>query len=150
MAREIPIIWLDSVDSTNTEVYRRADRLDNMSVIAARDQTAGRGQRGNSWLVDPGTNLTFSMYLRFGEGFLPPLPADDQFALSEAATLAVARLMESEGIEAYDYIVVNDNLDVCVEELHQLVNAARRAPVRREAFIKEIREELKGFAKGAE
>ncbi len=57
---------------------------------------------------------------------------------------------ESEGMEAYDYIVVNDNLDVCVEELHQLVNAARRAPVRREAFIKEIREELKGFAKGAE
>lgn len=57
---------------------------------------------------------------------------------------------ESEGIEAYDYIVVNDNLDVCVEELHSLVEAARRAPVRREAFIKEIREELKGFAKGAE
>ena len=57
---------------------------------------------------------------------------------------------ESEGIEAYDYIVVNDNLDVCVEELHSLVGAARRAPVRREAFIKEIREELKGFAKGAE
>ena len=56
---------------------------------------------------------------------------------------------ESEGIEAYDYIVVNDNLDVCVEEVHQLVDAARRAPVRREAFIKEIREELKGFAKGA-
>lgn len=56
---------------------------------------------------------------------------------------------ESEGIEAYDYIVVNDNLDVCVEELQQLVEAARRAPVRREAFIKEIREELKGFAKGA-
>ncbi len=57
---------------------------------------------------------------------------------------------ESEGMEAYDYIVVNDNLDVCVEELHSLVEAARRAPVRREAFIKEIREELKGFAKGAE
>lgn len=57
---------------------------------------------------------------------------------------------ESEGIEAYDYIVVNDNLDVCVEEVHCLVDAARRAPVRREAFIKEIREELKGFAKGAE
>lgn len=57
---------------------------------------------------------------------------------------------ESEGIEAYDYIVVNDDLDVCVRELHDLVEAARRAPVRREAFIKEIREELKGFAKGAE
>jgi len=57
---------------------------------------------------------------------------------------------ESEGIEAYDYIVVNDDLDVCVAELHAIVDAARRAPVRREQFIKEIREELKGFAKGAE
>lgn len=57
---------------------------------------------------------------------------------------------ESEGMEAYDYIVVNDNLDVCVEELHSIVDAARRAPIRRDAFIKEIREELKGFAKGAE
>lgn len=57
---------------------------------------------------------------------------------------------ESEGIEAYDYIVVNDDLDVCVKELHDLVEAARSAPVRREAFIKEIREELKGFTKGAE
>ncbi len=57
---------------------------------------------------------------------------------------------ESEGVEAYDYIVVNDDLDVCVEELHTLVNAARRAPIRRKEFIKEIREELKGFAKGAE
>lgn len=56
---------------------------------------------------------------------------------------------ESEGIEAYDYIVVNDNLEVCVEELHSLVNAARRAPIRRDEFIKEIREELKEFSKGA-
>ena len=57
---------------------------------------------------------------------------------------------ESEGIEAYDYIVVNDNLETCVEELHQIVKAARAVPVRREAFIKEIREELKGFVKGAQ
>ena len=56
---------------------------------------------------------------------------------------------ESEGVEAYDYIVVNDILEECVEEVHDLVDAARRAPVRRKEFIKEIREELKGFAKGA-
>lgn len=55
---------------------------------------------------------------------------------------------ESEGIEAYDYIVVNDDLETCVEELHQIVKAAGRAPIRRETFIKEIREELKGFVKG--
>ncbi len=57
---------------------------------------------------------------------------------------------ESEGIEAYDYIVVNDNLERCVEEINGLVEAARKAPVRRETFIKEIREELKEFSKGAE
>lgn len=55
---------------------------------------------------------------------------------------------ESEGIEAYDYIVVNDELAACVEEVHQLVEASRRAPVRREEFIEEIRNELKAFAKG--
>lgn len=57
---------------------------------------------------------------------------------------------ESEGIESYDYIVVNDDLNVCVKELNDLVEAARKTPIRRETFIKEIREELKGFAKGAE
>lgn len=57
---------------------------------------------------------------------------------------------ESEGIEAYDYIVVNDDLEVCVEEVHRLVEDSRRAPVRRKAFIEEIRNELKAFAKGAQ
>lgn len=69
----------------------------------------------------------------------------------EAIARRLARAAEeSEGIEAYDYIVVNDDLDTCVEEIHRLVDAARRSPVRRKEFISEIREELKGFAKGAE
>lgn len=55
---------------------------------------------------------------------------------------------ESEGVEAYDYIVVNDSLDECVEEVHRLVAAARRVPVRCQDFIKEIREELQGFREG--
>lgn len=57
---------------------------------------------------------------------------------------------ESEGIEAYDYIVVNDDLETCIDEIHRLTDAARRAPVRNKKFISEIREELHGFAKGAE
>ena len=72
---------------------------------------------------------------------------------TETAEVIAKRLAraceESEGVEAYDYIVVNDILEECVEEVHDLVDAARRAPVRRKEFIKEIREELKGFAKGA-
>lgn len=68
---------------------------------------------------------------------------------SDVITKRLARAAEeSEGIEAYDYIVINDDLDVCVEEVHQLVEASRRAPVRSAAFIEEIRDELKAFAKG--
>ncbi|MBQ8548047.1 MAG: guanylate kinase [Lachnospiraceae bacterium] len=56
---------------------------------------------------------------------------------------------ESEGVEAYDYVVINDRLEECVEEVHRLVKLAHRAPVRCQTFIKEIREELKGFREGA-
>ena len=72
---------------------------------------------------------------------------------TETAEVIAKRLAraceESEGVEAYDYIVVNDILEECVEEIHGLVDAARRAPVRRKEFIKEIREDLQRFAKGA-
>lgn len=72
---------------------------------------------------------------------------------TETADVIAKRLArateESEGIEAYDYIVINDNLDECVEELHRLVAAAKRAPIRSQELIKEIREELQSFAKGA-
>ena len=57
---------------------------------------------------------------------------------------------DSEGVEAYDYIVVNDRLEECVEEIHYLVNAARRAPVRRKEFIQGIRKELLSLAKGVQ
>ena len=35
---------------------------------------------------------------------------------------------ESVGIEKYDYIVVNDDLDECVEEVHHIISAAHQAP----------------------
>lgn len=55
---------------------------------------------------------------------------------------------ESEGIENYDFIVINDKLEVCVEELHSIVKAAHNAPVRNEEFIANIRGELEALAKG--
>ena len=57
---------------------------------------------------------------------------------------------ESKGVEFYDYLVVNDKLEESAEEVHHLVAAARSAPVRREEFVKGIREELHSFAKGAQ
>ena len=57
---------------------------------------------------------------------------------------------ESEGIEAYDYIVINDDLEECVKQIHSMVQNARYIPARQEALINEIRGELKEFSKGAE
>lgn len=100
MVTEFRTIWLESIDSTNTEILRRTDSLDNMSVIAAVNQTAGRGQRGNTWVVEPGANLTFSILLKFGEGALSPLKATSQFVISQAVTLALQEYLDRKGIDA--------------------------------------------------
>lgn len=56
---------------------------------------------------------------------------------------------ESEGVESYDYIVVNDQLDACVEEVHRLVEDAKHTPDRCQEFIQKIKEELEEFKGGA-
>ena len=67
----------------------------------------------------------------------------------EVVAKRLARAVEeSEGIEAYDYIVINDDLDACAKQIHSIVNNAHNAPVRCAEFIKEIREELKAFQGG--
>jgi BirA family biotin operon repressor/biotin-[acetyl-CoA-carboxylase] ligase len=54
------------------------------TVVITANQTAGRGQRGNTWLVQPGKNLTFSLFLK------PTfLKADEQFFLTIIISLAV-------------------------------------------------------------
>ena len=92
------IKWIDTVDSTQDEVQRHLQELDNLSVVAAREQTAGRGQRGNRWLARPGENLTFSLLLRPGEDGIPAIPAGRQFLVSQVASLALRDLLEKEGV----------------------------------------------------
>lgn len=71
----INILKLESVDSTNTEAIKqaRAGASEGLCVIA-RQQTAGRGRQGRSWVSDPDSGLYFSMVLRPRiEGRLLPL-----------------------------------------------------------------------------
>ena len=51
---------------------------------------------------------------------------------------------EAEGIEAYDFIVINDDLDICVGQLHEIITAAHNTPGRNKEFIENIRTELEG------
>lgn len=53
---------------------------------------------------------------------------------------------EAQGIENYDYIVINDKLEECVEHMHGLIQAAHDTPTRNEEFINNIKEELVAFA----
>lgn len=49
---------------------------------------------------------------------------------------------EAQGIESYDYLLINDDLETCVKELHAIIDAAHHAPMRNEEFIEKIRQEL--------
>ena len=80
------IFRLESVPSTNSYVAERVQTLDNLSVVTARCQSDGRGQRGNHWLAEPGENLTFSVLLKFPEG---RLEARQQMRLTALATVAL-------------------------------------------------------------
>ena len=53
-------------------------------------------------------------------------------------------MKEAEGIERYDYIVINDDLETCVEELHGIITAAHHTPGRNGEFIQTMRRELEG------
>ena len=55
---------------------------------------------------------------------------------------------EAEGIENYDYIIINDKLDDCVKEMHGIINAARRSPQRNKELIADMRSELDALVKG--
>ncbi len=61
-----------------------------------------------------------------------------------AKRLARAR-EEAQGIEKYDYIVINDKLEECVKEMHRLIQAAHNSPLRNEEFIENIRKELEAM-----
>ena len=52
-------------------------------------------------------------------------------------------MQESEGVEAYDYILVNDNIDTCTEKLHNLILAAHEKGSRHMDIIENVRQDLR-------
>ena len=71
-----------------------------MSVIAAREQTAGRGQRGNTWLSAPGMNLTFSIVLKHGNEGLVDITPDKQFVINDIISKTIVEFLSRHGIDA--------------------------------------------------
>jgi BirA family transcriptional regulator, biotin operon repressor / biotin---[acetyl-CoA-carboxylase] ligase len=77
---------LDTVDSTNNYAMAniRAGMAKHGMAIFAREQTAGKGQRGKTWQTLPGQNIALSLILN-----TDTLRADQQFYLSMCIALGV-------------------------------------------------------------
>ncbi len=86
-------VFVPQCHSTNTllaELVKNQDLMEG-TVVITNNQTAGRGQRGNTWQAEPGKNLTFSLLLK--PSFLL---AKDQFYLTVVVSLAIRELLTSE------------------------------------------------------
>ena len=56
-------------------------------------------------------------------------------------------LEEAEGLEEYDYLVVNDVLEEAVREVHEIIQNEHYRVARNADKIREMRNELKGFTR---
>ena len=112
MTKMYDIMWLERVDSTNSEAKRHISDIDNLSVLSALSQSEGRGQKGNKWSSVPGENLTFSIVLKFGEQAAGKaglsvagklrlvVTAREQFVLTEITSLSIVEFLSRHGIKA--------------------------------------------------
>jgi guanylate kinase len=55
---------------------------------------------------------------------------------------------EAEGLASYDYIVVNDDLQTCVKQMHNIIQSEHYKTHRNVEFMTQIKEELKANLKG--
>lgn len=91
----LPFNILDSVDSTNNYAMGmvKSGAWGDKQAVFAREQTAGKGQRGKHWKSERNANILMSFVV--DAGFLP---VRDQFGLSVAAALACVSLLVAHNI----------------------------------------------------
>lgn len=89
------IIRLSSVGSTNnyTANLLRTQNVSEGTVILALNQSSGRGQLQNTWVSEPGANLTLSVVLK-------PMfiGVEQQFALSQVVAIALIQTLKNVGV----------------------------------------------------
>lgn len=55
---------------------------------------------------------------------------------------------EADGMSAYDYIIVNDDIERCRDEVHQIIQSEHARGFRNKEFMNQIKAELKAISKG--
>ncbi len=84
------IIRLKEADSTNDYAldYARKGVETHGTIVIAKNQLQGKGQRGNNWESEPGCNLTMSLIV-----YTPFIKVINQFYLSKISALALTDTM---------------------------------------------------------
>ena len=85
-------IHLNETHSTNSylrELIMREKEQPEGTVVITDYQTAGRGQKGNSWESERGKNLTFSILLHPTH-----IPPGKQFILSQLISIAIVGVLK--------------------------------------------------------
>ena len=101
--RDLEIVVLETVDSTNNEAKRRAvSGVTRPILILAEQQTAGRGRLGRNFYSPAGTGLYLSLLYR-SEGSLA-----DAVPVTSAAAVAVTEAIEALTDKRPDIKWVND------------------------------------------
>lgn len=89
-----PLIALDETDSTNQYISQLCNEqqtsVPEWLTVSSEFQTAGKGQRGNSWEAERGKNLLFSFVL-----YPSFLEARRQFLLSQIVSLSIKEELEN-------------------------------------------------------
>ena len=89
---DFQVIYYEEIDSTNSEAWRLIDRHASLSntVIIAKRQTQGRGQRGNTWRSPLG-GLFMSVILQ------PNIMAADAHQITLWAAWGIAKALNETG-----------------------------------------------------
>lgn len=95
MFRFLPAEWHDRLPSTNTYLVERVRQRPDTpagTVVAAREQTAGRGRQQRPWMTRRDQNLTFSFLWR------TPVAPEHLPAMAQAISLGMAQFLGEAGL----------------------------------------------------
>jgi len=94
---DFDIDWHSRLGSSNAymkDLFTQDKDIGSGRIIAAREQTAGRGRQDRSWISAPETNLCFSLFVETHE------PHSAVSSLTMAVALAIAETLNAQLISA--------------------------------------------------
>ena len=85
------LIKLNAIDSTNEYIKKNRDFFSEKELcVITFNQTEGKGQRGNTWVSEPGSNLCISLYFSDLN-----ISFKDQFNLNMLVSLKIIDILNS-------------------------------------------------------